>query len=106
MQERKVRPVGAHEDIPELVEHFVQKFCWQTRRDLRVSGRARELLEAYTWHGEMTVRIEESLRLAGGRGDAGAPPFSVVGSLSASLAFLLHYGIELRRLISYTAIER
>src|SRR5205085_2754406 len=101
LQERKVRPVGAHEeasidtrviaatnrdlsamvkqgsfredlfyrisvipielpplrerreDIPELVEHFVQKFCQQTGRLLRVSERSKELLERYSWPGNV-----------------------------------------------------
>ncbi|HEV2765133.1 MAG TPA: sigma-54 dependent transcriptional regulator [Pyrinomonadaceae bacterium] len=114
LQERKVRPVGAHEevsidtrviaatnrdlsamvkqggfredlfyrvsvipielpplrerreDIPELVEHFVQKFCRQTGRDLRISERATELLEAYAWHGnvrELEHTIERAVAL-------------------------------------------
>src|SRR3712207_2529291 len=114
LQERKVRPVGAHEetsvdtrviaatnrdlaamvkqgsfredlfyrvsvipielpplrerreDIPELVEHFVQKFCRQTGRDLHVSERATELLEAYAWHGnvrELEHTIERAVAL-------------------------------------------
>ena len=114
LQERKVRPVGAHEetsidtrviaatnrdlasmvkqgsfredlfyrvsvipielpplrerreDIPELVEHFVEKFCRQTGRDLRVSARAKELLEAYAWHGnvrELEHTIERAVAL-------------------------------------------
>jgi two-component system response regulator PilR (NtrC family) len=114
LQERKVRPVGAHEetsidtrviaatnrdlasmvkqgafredlfyrisvipielpplrerreDIPELVEHFIEKFCRQTGRDLRVSARARELLEAYAWHGnvrELEHTIERAVAL-------------------------------------------
>src|ERR671927_498387 len=101
LQERKVRPVGAHEetsvdtrviaatnrdlaamvkqgsfredlfyrvsvipielpplrerreDIPELVEHFVQKFCQQAGRRLGVTERARELLTAYSWPGNL-----------------------------------------------------
>jgi two-component system response regulator PilR (NtrC family) len=114
LQERKVRPVGAHEetsvdtrviaatnrdlaamvkqgsfredlfyrvsvipielpplrerreDIPELVEHFVQKFCRQTGRDLRVTERARELLTAYSWPGnvrELEHTIERAVAL-------------------------------------------
>jgi two-component system response regulator PilR (NtrC family) len=114
LQERKVRPVGAHEetsidtrviaatnrdlasmvkqgsfredlfyrisvipielpplrerreDIPELVDHFVDKFCRQTGRNLRASARARELLEAYAWHGnvrELEHTIERAVAL-------------------------------------------
>jgi two-component system response regulator PilR (NtrC family) len=114
LQERKVRPVGAHEeivadtrviaatnrdlsamvkqgsfredlfyrvsvipielpplrerreDIPELIEHFVQKFCRQTGRDVRVSERAEELLERYSWPGnvrELEHMIERSVAL-------------------------------------------
>src|ERR671912_125487 len=114
LQERKVRPVGAHEetavdtrviaatnrdlasmvkqgsfredlfyrisvipielpplrerreDIPELVEHFVEKFCRQTGRTLRVSARTGELLEAYAWHGnvrELEHTIERAVAL-------------------------------------------
>src|SRR5918992_57333 len=116
LQERKVRPVGAHEetavdtrviaatnrdlaamvkqgsfredlfyrvsvipielpplrerreDIPELVEHFVEKFCRQTGRSLGVSARANELLEAYAWHGnvrELEHPIERPVALEG-----------------------------------------
>ena len=114
LQERKVRPVGAHdevavdtrviaatnrdlsamvkqgafredlfyrisvipielpplrerrEDIPELVEHFVQKFCRQTGRALRVSERAMELLERYSWPGnvrELEHTVERAVAL-------------------------------------------
>lgn len=114
LQERKVRPVGAHEetsidtrviaatnrdlsamvkqgafredlfyrisvipielpplrerreDIPELVEHFVQKFCTQTGRKLTVSERALELLERYSWPGnvrELEHTIERAVAL-------------------------------------------
>jgi two-component system response regulator PilR (NtrC family) len=54
------------EDIPELVEHFVQKFCRQTGRDLNISERATELLEAYAWHGnvrELEHTIERAVAL-------------------------------------------
>jgi two-component system response regulator PilR (NtrC family) len=114
LQERKVRPVGAHEeisidtrviaatnrdlaqmvkqgsfredlfyrisvipielpplrerreDIPELVEHFVQKFCQQTGRRLGISERATELLELYSWPGnvrELEHTIERAVAL-------------------------------------------
>ncbi|MCA1591286.1 MAG: sigma-54 dependent transcriptional regulator [Acidobacteria bacterium] len=114
LQERKVRPVGAHEeiatdtrviaatnrdlsamvkqggfredlfyrisvipielpplrerreDIPELVEHFIQKFCTQTGRSLGISERALELLERYAWPGnvrELEHTIERAVAL-------------------------------------------
>src|SRR5215210_1494049 len=114
LQERKVRPVGAHEemeidtrviaatnrdlpqmvkdgsfredlfyrisvipielpplrerseDIPELVEHFVKKFCAQAGRDLGVSVKAMSLLEDYSWPGnvrELEHTIERAVAL-------------------------------------------
>ena len=114
LQERKVRPVGAHEetpfdtrviaatnrdlaamvkqgsfredlfyrisvipielpplrekreDIPELAEHFVQKFSAQTGRALAVSDKAMELLERYSWPGnvrELEHTIERAVAL-------------------------------------------
>src|ERR687890_329831 len=114
LQERKVRPVGAHEetsidtrviaatnrdlsamvkqgsfredlfyrvsvipielpplrerreDIPELVEHFVHKFCTQAGRNLGVSERAKEQLERYAWPGnvrELEHTIERAVAL-------------------------------------------
>ena len=114
LQERKVRPVGAHdeatidarviaatnrdlgsmvkqgsfredlyyrisvipielpplrekrEDIPDLVGHFVEKFCAQAGRNLRVSERAMELLEGYSWPGnvrELEHTIERAVAL-------------------------------------------
>jgi two-component system response regulator PilR (NtrC family) len=114
LQERKVRPVGAHEevsidsrviaatnrdlasmvkqgsfredlfyrisvipielpplrekreDLPDLVEHFVQKFCAQTGRSLSVSEKALELLERYSWPGnvrELEHTIERAVAL-------------------------------------------
>ncbi|MBC7931364.1 MAG: sigma-54-dependent Fis family transcriptional regulator [Rubrivivax sp.] len=114
LQERKVRPVGAHEevatdtrviaatnrdlsamvkqggfredlfyrvsvipielpplrerreDIPELVEHFVEKFCRQTGRPLGISERAIEQLERYSWPGnvrELEHTIERAVAL-------------------------------------------
>ncbi|HUQ34584.1 MAG TPA: sigma-54 dependent transcriptional regulator, partial [Pyrinomonadaceae bacterium] len=114
LQERKVRPVGAHEeleidtrviaatnrdlsqmvkdgqfredlfyrvsvipielpplrerpeDIAELTEHFVKKFCAQTGRQVTVSPKALQLLEAYTWPGnvrELEHTIERAVAL-------------------------------------------
>jgi two-component system response regulator PilR (NtrC family) len=114
LQERKVRPVGAHEemsvdarviaatnrdlaamvkegsfredlyyrisvipielpplrekreDIAELVDHFVHKFCAQTGRQLTISEKAMELLEAYSWPGnvrELEHTIERAVAL-------------------------------------------
>ncbi len=117
LQERKVRPVGAHdefsidarviaatnrdlkamteegtfredlfyrisvipislpplrertEDIPELVEHFVKKFCDQTGRTVSVSEKALQMLEDYAWHGnvrELEHTIERAVALERG----------------------------------------
>jgi two-component system response regulator PilR (NtrC family) len=114
LQERKVRPVGAHEeleidtrviaatnrdlsamvrdgnfredlfyrisvipielpplrerneDIPDLIEHFVNKFCRETGRTLPVTDRAMRLLEAYSWPGnvrELEHTIERAVAL-------------------------------------------
>ncbi len=114
LQERKVRPVGAHdemtidarviaatnrdlkamteegtfredlfyrvsvipialpplrdrsEDIPELAEHFINKFCKQTGRELSISPKAMEMLENYAWHGnvrELEHTIERAVAL-------------------------------------------
>ena len=117
LQERKVRPVGAHdemtidarviaatnrdlkamsddgsfredlfyrisvipihlpplreraEDIPELVAHFMKKFCDQTGREVTVSERAMQFLENYAWHGnvrELEHTIERAVALERG----------------------------------------
>lgn len=114
LQERKVRPVGAHEetdvdarviaatnrdlkamaaagtfredlfyrisvipielpplrerreDIPDLVAHFVQKFCAQTGRTVTVAPKTLELLEHYEWRGnvrELEHTIERAVAL-------------------------------------------
>lgn len=118
LQERRVRPVGAHEeqavdarviaatnrdlkkmtsdgtfredlfyrisvipislpplrerkqDIPELVRHFIGKFCDQTGRKLSITPKAMVLLENYAWHGnvrELEHTIERAVALE--RGD-------------------------------------
>lgn len=114
LQERKVRPVGAHEeldidtrviaatnrdlaamvkdgqfredlyyrvsvipielpalreraeDIVELTEHFIKKFCAQTGRQVAISEQALRLLEAYSWPGnvrELEHTIERAVAL-------------------------------------------
>jgi two-component system, NtrC family, response regulator PilR len=114
LQERKVRPVGAHdeleidtrviaatnrdlsqmvkdgqfredlfyrvsvipielpplrertEDIVELTEHFVKKFCAQTNRQISISEKALRLLEIYSWPGnvrELEHTIERAVAL-------------------------------------------
>jgi two-component system response regulator PilR (NtrC family) len=118
LQERKVRPVGAHdeipidarviaatnrdlkqmsldgtfredlfyrisvipislpplrdrrEDIPDLVDHFIGKFCDQSGRNLTLSPRAMQMLEGYMWGGnvrELEHVIERAVALE--RGD-------------------------------------
>src|SRR5258708_4928986 len=114
LQERKVRPVGAHEetevntrviaatnrdlsamvkdgtfredlfyrvsvipmalpplrnrgaDIPELTEHFIQKYCQQTGHQVSISPPALRLLESYYWPGnvrELEHTIERAVAL-------------------------------------------
>ncbi len=117
LQERKVRPVGAHDEIPfdtrviaatnrdlkamagdgsfredlfyrvsvipislpplrerkediaELVEHFINKFCAQTGRPVSISQKAMQMLENYAWHGnvrELEHTIERAVALERG----------------------------------------
>ena len=114
LQERKVRPVGAHEeldidtrviaatnrdlsamvrdgqfredlyyrvsvipivlpalreraeDIAELTEHFIKKFCAQTGRQVGIGEKAMRLLQAYSWPGnvrELEHTIERAVAL-------------------------------------------
>jgi two-component system, NtrC family, response regulator PilR len=114
LQERKVRPVGAHEeieidtrviaatnrnlqemvkngtfredlyyrisvipielpplrdrseDISELVQYFIQKYCKQSGKDLGISEQVLELLEHYNWPGnvrELEHTIERAVAL-------------------------------------------
>jgi len=58
------------EDIPELANHFIGKFCDQTGRRLSISPKAMELLENYMWSGnvrELEHTIERAVALE--RGD-------------------------------------
>jgi two-component system response regulator PilR (NtrC family) len=54
------------EDISELADHFVQKFCAPTGRTLAVSENAMRLLERYSWPGnvrELEHTIERAVAL-------------------------------------------
>ncbi|HEX8650022.1 MAG TPA: sigma-54 dependent transcriptional regulator [Pyrinomonadaceae bacterium] len=54
------------EDIPELAEHFTQKFCAQTGRKLSISEKALRLLELYSWPGnvrELEHTVERAVAL-------------------------------------------
>jgi two-component system response regulator PilR (NtrC family) len=117
LQERKIRPVGAHEeisidarvlaatnrdlkqmsldgqfredlfyrisvipitlpplrerkeDIPDLVHHFMKKFCDQASRSVAISPKAMQLLENYMWGGnvrELEHTIERAVALERG----------------------------------------
>jgi DNA-binding NtrC family response regulator len=62
------------EDIPELVDHFIGKFCDQSGRDLTIAPRAMQMLEGYMWGGnvrELEHVIERSVALE--RGDEITP---------------------------------
>lgn len=54
------------EDIAELTDHFVNKFCAQTNRKLTISEKALRLLEIYSWPGnvrELEHTIERAVAL-------------------------------------------
>ncbi|MEJ7617955.1 MAG: sigma-54 dependent transcriptional regulator [Pyrinomonadaceae bacterium] len=54
------------EDIPDLVHHFLEKFCAQINRSLSISSQAMELLERYSWPGnvrELEHTIERAVAL-------------------------------------------
>jgi len=57
------------EDIPELVDHFMRKFCDQGGKSLTLSPIAMQLLENYAWHGnvrELEHTIERAVALERG----------------------------------------
>ena len=57
------------EDIPELVEHFLKKFCDMSGRNVTVSDKTMQLLENYAWHGnvrELEHTIERAVALERG----------------------------------------
>src|ERR1043166_3361200 len=41
------------EDIRELIDHFVKKFCDQAGKQLTISPKAIDILENYAWHGNV-----------------------------------------------------
>lgn len=58
------------EDIPDLVDHFVGKFCDQAGKKLSISPKAMQMLETYMWGGnvrELEHTIERAVALE--RGD-------------------------------------
>lgn len=58
------------EDIPDLVDHFIGKFCDQAGKSLSISPKAMQMLETYMWGGnvrELEHTIERAVALE--RGD-------------------------------------
>lgn len=58
------------EDIPDLVAHFLKKFCDMSGRNVTVSDKTMQILENYAWHGnvrELEHTIERAVALE--RGD-------------------------------------
>jgi two-component system response regulator PilR (NtrC family) len=54
------------EDIPDLVAHFVKKFCDQSGKTLTISPKTTQFLEDYAWHGnvrELEHTIERAVAL-------------------------------------------
>jgi two-component system, NtrC family, response regulator PilR len=54
------------EDIPDLVAHFIKKFCDQTGREVGISEKAAQILENYSWQGnvrELEHTIERAVAL-------------------------------------------
>jgi two-component system, NtrC family, response regulator PilR len=54
------------EDIPDLVAHFIKKFCDQTGREVGISDKAAQILESYSWQGnvrELEHTIERAVAL-------------------------------------------
>ena len=54
------------DDIADLIDHFVRKFCDQAGKSLTISPKAVQLLENYAWHGnvrELEHTIERAVAL-------------------------------------------
>jgi len=57
------------EDIPDLVEHFIHKFCDMSGRQLTIAPKALQMLEGYMWGGnvrELEHTIERAVALERG----------------------------------------
>jgi two-component system, NtrC family, response regulator PilR len=57
------------EDIAELVNHFINKFCEQAGRTVTIPPKTMQFLEDYTWHGnvrELEHTIERAVALERG----------------------------------------
>lgn len=54
------------DDIPDLITHFVKKFCDQAGKNLTISPKTAQILEKYAWHGnvrELEHTIERAVAL-------------------------------------------
>ena len=54
------------DDIPDLIVHFMKKFCDQAAKNLSMSPKTAHLLENYAWHGnvrELEHTIERAVAL-------------------------------------------
>ncbi|MEO7659326.1 MAG: sigma-54 dependent transcriptional regulator [Pyrinomonadaceae bacterium] len=54
------------EDIPDLIDHFIRKFCDQAGKNLTLSPKTAQILEKYAWHGnvrELEHTIERAVAL-------------------------------------------
>ncbi|MFN2501719.1 MAG: sigma-54-dependent transcriptional regulator [Pyrinomonadaceae bacterium] len=54
------------EDIPELIDHFVTRFCHQAGKTLTMSPKTAQILEKYAWHGnvrELEHTVERAVAL-------------------------------------------
>ncbi|HKY30611.1 MAG TPA: sigma-54 dependent transcriptional regulator [Pyrinomonadaceae bacterium] len=54
------------EDVKELADHFIRKFCSQSGRHLKISDKAMRLLENYSWPGnvrELEHTVERAVAL-------------------------------------------
>lgn len=82
------------EDIPFLIEHFVNKYCKKTRKDLKgVSAAVKKALMEYDWPGnirELENTIERAVVLS--KGDRIELEDLVYHGISASSSLLLPVG--------------
>ena len=54
------------DDIPDLIDHFIKKFCDQAGKKLTISPKTAQILEKYAWHGnvrELEHTIERAVAL-------------------------------------------